>query len=507
MALTPADTYNFTRKQLLQWGGLMIGICAAFVALFPLWPAIDRPGAMLDLEMMLKSNKPLILVYVAGLLGMFYAYWRIVRLLHQFPAEYAEEEKRLRVWVIAIGLACGSILLVLYPITAIDSGLYVVRARLWTLYGANPMTALPASFPKDPYIKMAGEFSKEVSPYGPLWELIAQIPLRMGFVEMDSGIIAMKIISLGAYAGMAILLGWHARQDKNYQVGGATLAAFFALNPMTLLEAIGNGHNDMLALFLLTSGLILWQRDRWAWATLLFAFSTLVKITGVILLPIFGVALLINAPGWNIRAKRGIGSAAIFLIVSLACYRVMGPFPEIFEGVQKALFGRQGYSPAYALLALSWDVLPAASRYMLPGSRYLFAAYYAYLLIALAIKRLTFIEAGFLAYFSQLLFGAVFRIWYPLWLLPFAALGLNSRAYWRTFLFSLTAELSILIYYVLWRWTLKNFDWGKTTFGHSWDYWRVTTIITAPWTFGLPLLGDYLGRRKNRERFDNALQV
>jgi hypothetical protein len=34
--------------------------------------------------------------------------------------------------------------------------------------------------------------------------------------------------------------------------------------------------------------------------------------------------------------------------------------------------------------------------------------------------KMTLLQAGFLAYFSQLLPGTTFRIWYPLWLIPFA---------------------------------------------------------------------------------------
>ena len=105
------------------------------------------------------------------------------------------------------------ILIGLYPITALDVALYVVRARLWAFYGGSPMTAVPASFPQDPYIRLSGEYIKEVSPYGPVWELIAQIPIRLGVFDIGGGIIAMKVIALISYIGMAVLIGWYARQD------------------------------------------------------------------------------------------------------------------------------------------------------------------------------------------------------------------------------------------------------------------------------------------------------
>jgi hypothetical protein len=119
---------------------------------------------------------------------------------------------------------------------------------------------------------------------------------------------------------------------------------------------------------------------------------------------------------------------------------------------------------------------------------------------------MTLLEAGFMAYFSQLFFGSTFRIWYPLWLIPFAALNLNSSTYWRTFLFGITAELSLLTYYLLWRWILGHCNWPKTTaFRPHWEYWFITTWITVPWAFGIPLLVPWLRKRKDPQRFDNTL--
>jgi hypothetical protein len=134
--------------------------------------------------------------------------------------------------------------------------------------------------------------------------------------------------------------------------------------------------------------------------------------------------------------------------------------------------------------------------------------YYVYVLIKLAQGKVTLLEAGFTAYFSQLILGSTFRIWYPMWLIPFAALNLNSRTYWRTFLFSITAELSILMYYILWRWYLRKWDWGTNgPLKEHWEYWLIMTWLTVPWTFGIPILGPLLRRRKDRQRFEDTLWV
>jgi hypothetical protein len=215
----------------------------------------------------------------------------MLKIVHTFSKEDPESAKSMRLWVLGLGVICAFLLLGLYPITALDVVLYVVRARLWALYDGSPMLVLPMNFPQDPYIRLAGEYVKQPSPYGPFWELVAQIPIRLGILTIGSGVMAMKIISLISYIAMTVLIGWHARQDSpRYEVSGLTAMTFFALNPLVLMQVIGNGHNDMLMMALMTVGLVLWQRGNWIGATFALTFATLIKITGLILLPLFGIA-------------------------------------------------------------------------------------------------------------------------------------------------------------------------------------------------------------------------
>ena len=505
--------YLSVRNRLLGWGVLMAAIYAIYLFFFPLFPKIHQPDRVFDIEMLLKDGRKWFApYYVLGFAALFLAYWRTLKIVHAFSKEQPESAKALRLWVMGIGVICGLLLIGLYPITALDVVLYVVRARIWALYGGSPMTALPAHFPQDSFIGLAGEYATQPSPYGPVWEMIAQIPMQLGFMGIASGVIAMKVISLISYIGVALLIGWHARQDSpQYQVSNLTALTFFALNPLVLMQAIGNGHNDMLMLFFMTLGLVLWQRDKWMWATLALTLATLVKVTGLILLPLFGMAVFVASPNWRVRLTRGVGMIAIFSVTSLIAYGLTGPIPDVFEGARHAALGRLGYTPAYALHVLIREIRPHNKTLIeLPEKLFLdiFILYYVYLLVRLAQRKITLLEAGFMAYFSQLMLGSTFRIWYPMWLIPFAALNLNSRTYWRTFLFSITAELSILMYYILWRWYLRKWDWGiNGPLKEHWEYWLIMTWLTVPWTFGIPILGPWLRRRKDRQTSDDTLWV
>ena len=503
------QAYLTARKTLIIWGAVMIVTYITFVLVYPLVPYIYQKGGMLDLELILRiGHRPLILVYILGLGLLFFAFWRVMRTLHQFSKEFPEAGKGLRKPVLGIGILCGLILLGLYPITALDVAVYVVNARNWALYGANPLTVPPKTFPSDPYIRFAGEYATNTSPYGPLWETLARIPVQMGITGIAEGIVAMKVISLLAFTGMAILIGWYAsQQNKEFAVGEVTALAFFALNPLVLLEAVGNGHNDMTMAAFVTLGLILWQRGKWMWAALALALASVVKLPALIFIPIFGLSLLIDAHTWKERFLRGLGVGAITLGIFLVSYRLMGPFPNVFSGLIQS-FGRQSFSPAYTVYVIVHELSPRLSLLILPNTRYVFLLIYALIAAALLRRKLNLLEAGFLVYFATIYLANAFRIWYPLWFIPFAALNLNSRTFWRTFLFSLAVEFSILSYYILWRWLLEQWEWGLTgPLARYWDYYKIMTPSTVLWVFTIPFLGDLVGWLRNKIKFRDELWI
>lgn len=497
-------TSNTVRARVLRWGGLTVFIYLVFLIAFPLVPYIHYEGKMLDIEMILRNGaRWFIWVYIIGLGSLFFAFWRIVKTLHDFSKQKAEEANSLRGWILGIGVASGALMLGLYPITALDVAVYVVNARNWVLYGGNPLIVPPETFPNDPYIHLAGEYVDKTSPYGPVWELIGRIPVQFGITEIAAGIVAMKVISLLAVVGMAVLIGWYARQQsEKFKVGSVTALAFFVLNPLVLLEAVANGHNDMLMVAFLTLGLVLWQKGKWAWASCALTLAALIKLPAVILMPLFGLTVLMEVNTWRERILRGLTITVIVLGTSLLLYNLMGPFPDVFNGIIQS-FGRRSFSPAYATYVIVRELAPDYAQYILAHSRNVFLVIYAFITLALLRKKLTLLEAGFLAYLAIIFLVNAFRIWYPLWLLPFAALNLNSRTYWRTFLFSLTVEFSILSYYILWRWYWRHWDWGEVTgpLAPYWDYFKIMTPFTVSWTFTLPFLGDVVGWLKDKVRY------
>ena len=267
---------------------------------------------------------------------------------------------------------------------------------------------------------------------------------------------------------------------------------FFAWNPLILMQGPGNGHNDMVFMVLVVLGIVLWQRRLWWGAAVALTLAALAKATALLMIPLFAVVLLTNEPTWRQRIIKGLGALLIGLVTTYLIYSVLGPLSEVLQGVSAMLTTRRGFAIASGLRMVLREIIPRDVAETLPrtAGRYVFLVFYTWLLVQLWRNKLNLVTAGFLAYFSQLMLGRTFRIWYPTWLVPLAAIYLTPATSWRTLLFGLTAELSIINYFVVWRWWLRDLPWGRLgPLSAYWNYWTVMHILTVPWLFGVPLLG------------------
>ncbi len=523
-----------------------------YIVAFPVISNTQKGGPAADLEILMRNYRWFAPIYLLGIFLLYYLFWQALQIVSRITYHVS----RVKLLILAFGLLFGFTLVWLYPITANDLFRYVLRGRIWAVYGESPMLSPPNNFPNDPYIAFAGEFDQWVSGYGPLWEIIVQAPLRLGATDMVPGSVSLKLVVLLSYVLCAILLGWFATSETTpkltftpyfqpsnlptLQPSASLLAlTFFAWNPLILIQGSGNGHNDLIFMALLILGIVLWQRKWWWAAALALTLATLAKITALLMLPLFVVVLLKNEPTWRQRLLKGLGLALIGLVTSYLVYSMLGPLPQLFQdawnvattrlgfilnsspllsaawaslttwlgfapldaatppGLGSMLTARRGFALASGLRMVLREILPhnASEPIARNTASYMFIIFYAWLLIELWRGKLTLITAGFLAYFSQLMWGATFRIWYPMWLIPLAALSLTPATFWRTFLFSLTAELSIINYFVVWRWWLDDWSWGKTgPLSQYWNYWTMMHLLTVPWLFGIPLFGPILMR-------------
>jgi hypothetical protein len=448
---------------LIAVGFVSEAVYLAYVLLFPLtvYGYASRPY---DMEQIARDRHWMGAVWVVGLLFLFAGYLVTIRVI---------ERNSVSLWLIlSFSLVFGVTLIWLYPVTATDLFQYVMRARVQVVYDANPMTVPPGRFPDDPLLPFLGEWKNVLSPYGPAWELLAGAVASLGFTGAVSGALAYKVVALLAYVVCMAALFWGREGDLSALL-------FFAWNPLVLLQGLGNGHNDLLMLAWLLLALVFWdRRGNWFLATAALSLAVLTKASAAVMAPLLLVAVLRAQPTWGRRGVVFAGMAAVGLGLTLLAYLLFWPPWQSIAGVLDEISTRYTYTIAATLRMGLRELISPRVAWNVPRftGQLLFLAIFGWSLIQVWRRRLDLASAGFLVYFTYLVAGASYRIWYPIWLVPLAALRLVPATRSRTYLFCLTSEFSIVFFYYVWRWY-----WPAAS-------WLQIHLITVIWQFGLPLL-------------------
>lgn len=409
------------------------------------------------------------ILYILGVLGLFGLYLLALRL---FAAD-GEDNAQGRIAKVCMILLCGGlfalILIFSYPQTAIDLFVYAIRTRGWTRYGLLPFSVSPDALPaSDPWLGLAGEWMDAASPYGPVWEWFSLAAYHIAGGEYFNHLLVLKIIAALAYLGCAwlvyrILLAMRPR----WAVAGC---AFFAWNPLMLLESVQNAHNDILMIFFLLVAVWAFMQltkevEKRALFSLLFivafALSILVKFSTLIVLPFFALGLALRQPGWFRRLLSfGIYTFSVIIIVVL----VMWPYWPGLDNWAVLDAGQNAGRSLTTLLILALRPLTGTNRAfdLTSGMIYVFLGgiYTWWFLKVVRSQPTTFdgdsdhqpdlapkvpIRASFMVLFWYVLVGvSTFHAWYLLWFIPLAALlVMEKRTVSASVVFSMTALLII----------------------------------------------------------------
>ncbi len=231
--------------------------------------------------------------------------------------------------MIGLVLLAGVPLLLLPNLQSGDVYSYIVYGRIGALHGGNPFIQPPAVFAnapiKDPFVNYVN-WSNVASVYGPAWiylsmvlttivEAISEHPIAY---VLAYKLLAMALHIVNGWLIWSILGQWRAKQQ---QWG----TALYLLSPLPLVEFIGNAHNDVLMITFLLFALWSHRRGQWPWAITAFTFAVLTKWIALLVLPLYGLVLLWEAPTWRERAWRtGVGLA----LFATWCVLLYSPYWE-----------------------------------------------------------------------------------------------------------------------------------------------------------------------------------
>lgn len=354
--------------------------------------------------------------YVGGLALMFLLYGLALRESGRLPARRALPA------VFASGAALAAAFAWMYPVTAIDLFLYAVRSRLWTAHGANPQAALPAAYADDPWMRFASaEWADNVSPYGPLWNLIAAPITAVAGDDLLAALAGFKLLAV-----VSVLLGgWLIARTVGTTTPNraASAALLFLWNPLVLWEGVANGHNDVVMAVPLLLALLAWAR-RWdRWVVPLLVIAALIKYVTLLLVPLAAIALWRRTPPGGARWRLVAWGGGL----SLAAVAIgFAPFYDL--GAARESIAAQGgiflTSPAAVAVGLLRESVPAAEarRWVAVVGQTTVVAVVAWWALALWRRPERWPRGAFEALFAFLLLGTWnFRVWYLIWPLALAA--------------------------------------------------------------------------------------
>ncbi|MCY7342432.1 MAG: polyprenol phosphomannose-dependent alpha 1,6 mannosyltransferase MptB [Pseudonocardia sp.] len=224
--------------------------------------------------------------------------------------------------VLTTALVWTAPLLLSPPLFTRDVFSYLAQGRL-PLVGLDPYAVGPGAMP--------GIFSENVhyfwqdtpAPYGPLFILLAKSVV--GLVG-DNIIVGVVLMRLALLPGLALLI-W-ALPELTRRLGGRVPVALWiaVANPMMVINMIGGGHNDLLAVGLLAAGSLVALRGGHIGGIALVTAAMAVKASAGVALPFLVLVWAAHMTGSRpVRiAKAGAAGIGVFAVVFAACSLAAG---------------------------------------------------------------------------------------------------------------------------------------------------------------------------------------
>lgn len=222
------------------------------------------------------SQKPIVTAIYSLIILLFFAFYII------FLNYFRKGILTLKDFKFIVGITV-LILFFSYPATvSYDIFNYIATSKVFFLYHENPYLIMPIQFTGDPILLFMHAANK-TALYGPFWILLTGIPYFLGFGNFLITLFSFKLFTLAFYfVAMAILY----RLSKNIY-----FTAFFALNPLVILEILVSSHNDIIMMFFALMSLYFLKEKKWFLSILFILFSVFIKFATLFLLPVFAYVL------------------------------------------------------------------------------------------------------------------------------------------------------------------------------------------------------------------------
>ncbi len=195
-----------------------------------------------------------------------------------------------------------------YPaVLSYDIFNYVFTSKVLFYYHENPYIIMPIEFINDPLLLFTHAANK-VALYGPFWILLTGIPHYLSLNNFILTLFNFKILAILFYLGICLSI---ARITKD-----PSRTAFFALNPLVLIETILSGHNDVVMMFFALLSIYFLTKHKVILSIILIIASILIKYASIFLLPVFIYYFFLKA------RKKKINLDILFMLSSVLMFAI-----------------------------------------------------------------------------------------------------------------------------------------------------------------------------------------
>lgn len=291
-------------------GGLFAAIFHwGFASRYPLAELRGLPHSTMSSLSQLSAGS--FALYALGFAIMFAAYGLMIRVVRLI----SPRSRWALLGLVSGALVFNAILLPMYPYDADDVFDYIIRGRMVSVYGLNPLKDTPRQIPADPFYEYVG-WKSIAGAYGAGWEWIAAATTRLAGDDFFANIIAFKLVAVGCHLATGVLIWLTLRRIAPRR---AILGAYLWLwNPYIIFMAGMGAHNDAAMVALLLLALFCFSR-RWLIAATVAALAgALVKFIPLALIPIIGLIALRELRDWSlVRYLVGAVLASSVLFIGL----------------------------------------------------------------------------------------------------------------------------------------------------------------------------------------------
>jgi len=317
--------------------------------------------------------------------------------------------------------ALHALVLLAPPLLSTDVFSYAAYGRMGALYGANPYLHGPGSIALDSLYPFIGaQWVATPTAYGPLFTALSYL---LAPLDIAANVFAYKAIAAVSSLVLVVVV-WNAARLRGLDPVKA--AALVGLNPVIVVYGVGGGHNDLLMLALLLTGVyvLLQQRERTSGALIVAASA--VKLTAGLLLP-FALADSYARRGGARRPHRllvGAGIAAA--LIAALTLGLFGSGPLHLFATLQTIQNHGGPNSMLGLIStqLGLGGLDNTAGLVLGAG---FALSVLWLLRRVGIGALDWITAAGWATVALLITTGLLLPWYMAWLVTLAALSTDRR--------------------------------------------------------------------------------